>query len=321
MSVPKYDGPASDNFDGQTFQNLEPNPDKSIFTVLKWLATKNTKDWPTDVNVKTSVPDKSVEGHNVHMTWVNHSTVLIQTEGVNILTDPVWSERVGPYSWMGPKRHHAPGIQFEDLPMIDASVVSHNHYDHMDLPTLERLQANGRSTVFAGLGNKKFLNKNGIQVVHEMDWWNSHNLTSKVKIHFVPAQHWSYRGLGGRRTTLWGGFVIETSHHKIFYAGDTGWGKHFSQIKEKLGPMDICLLPIGAYLPRDFMKSNHLNPEDSVLTHIELGCKNTLGVHYMTFKQSDEDWDQPPKDLEDAKLKHLPNSSFRTIHPGERWTL
>jgi L-ascorbate metabolism protein UlaG (beta-lactamase superfamily) len=323
MRVPEYRGPHSAHYDGYQFNNLEPRPDKSFWTVLTWRARRRPASWPRWIPMPPgSLPPPHVEADRVRLTFINHATVLVQTHHINLLTDPVWSRRVGPTSWLGALRHHAPGVRLEDLPPLHGVLVSHNHYDHLDLPTLVRLRAKGDPTVMAGLGNRAFLAAHNLPHSVDLDWWQSHTLHAAVHVIFVPAQHWSFRGPGNRRQTLWGGFVIRTPQAQIYYTGDTGWGEHLHLVRQRLGAMDVCLLPIGAYLPRDFMRDNHLDPEEAVLAHSVLGCTASLGIHFGTFRQGDESWDQPPKDLATALAKHqISPGSFRTLQPGEGWEI
>ena len=213
-------------FDGVQFQNIEPFDDKSFFKVFWWQikALFYRESWPEKVPQRLYEPQIQ-RSEDLKVIVVNHATVLIQMSGINILTDPQYSERASPVSWAGPKRVRPPAIPFDKLPPIDAVVISHDHYDHLDIPTLKRLFKAHSPKVFVGLGNKKLLQKNGINSVIEMDWWDE-VFMGNVKIHFVPVQHWSARGTSDKRETLWGGFVLEGSQ-KVFFAGDTGYGKVF----------------------------------------------------------------------------------------------
>jgi L-ascorbate metabolism protein UlaG (beta-lactamase superfamily) len=195
---------------------------------------------------------------------VNHSTVLVQIDGLNLLTDPVWSDRVGPASWLGVKRLREPGLRIEDLPPIDAGLLSHNHYDHLDLPTLRRIEERFRAPVITGLGNAEFLRRKGIPGGVDLGWWEDHVLAPGVRVTAVPAAHFSGRGLFDRDRTLWCGFVVEGPSGRVYYAGDTGWGPHFAEVRARFGPVRLALLPIGAYRPRWFMKPVHVDPFEAV---------------------------------------------------------
>jgi L-ascorbate metabolism protein UlaG (beta-lactamase superfamily) len=290
-------------YDGEKFQNIEPTQDKSFFTLLKWKFTSIPSKWPEWVDTKPgNVLKQRTDNGEIHWMMINHASVLIQMDGVNILTDPIWSERTSPVSWAGPKRVTNPGLKFEDLPPIDYVLISHNHYDHLDLPTLVNLKEKHDSLFIVGLKNRKLLESEGIKKILEMDWWQTETKDA-ISIKFVPAQHWSARSLSDKREALWGGFVIEGSK-KIYFAGDTGYGKFFKLIREKIGSPDISFIPIGAYEPRWFMKPFHVNPEEAVQGHLDLGSKLSVGVHFGTFQLTDEGYDQPAKDLQLALQKY-----------------
>jgi len=285
FAAPKYRGPQSDHFDGKRFLNLKPTRHAGFTDMVKWLTNRDHGKWDRWREITPSVPQQRVAGGELRVTWVNHSTFLVQTEKVNLLTDPVWSQRCSPVQWAGPKRHHAPGIRFEDLPPIDAVLVSHNHYDHMDAPTLVRLE---RKQTLVGLGNAAFL-----KGATDLDWWESAVIVEGVRVHCVPAQHFSSRGLTDRDANLWCGFVIETPHGPIYFAGDTGYGPHFQMIRERFGAMRLALLPIGAYRPEWFMCSVHVSPRDAVRAAQELQAATSIPMHYYTFDLGDDGQDEP----------------------------
>lgn len=290
-------------FDGERFDNLEPVADKPFTQLLKWKFTSEAKPWPKWIDsLPGSILKSRTSKGEIHWNVVNHATVLIQIDGVNILTDPVWSERVSPFSFAGPKRSRAPGLTFESLPPIDLVLISHNHYDHLDLDTLKRLKEAHDPIFLVGLKSAPLLESVGIAKIIELDWWQKTNLNN-LGISFVPAKHWSARGLFDKRKMLWGGFVIEGSS-KIYFAGDTGMGSFFKLIKEKIGSPDLAFIPIGAYEPRWFMKNFHLNPEEAVLAHIDLGATKSVGIHFGTFQLTDEGLNDPAEDLEKAKIKN-----------------
>tara|TARA_R110000868_G_scaffold198528_3_gene445070 strand:+ start:888 stop:1901 length:1014 start_codon:yes stop_codon:yes gene_type:complete len=288
-------------FDGERFQNLEPVPDKPLSDLLKWRFTGERASWPTWVeSAPGNILKQRTEKNEVHWNVINHATVLIQIDGVNILTDPIWSERTSPVSFAGPKRVRNPGLKFETLPPIDYVLISHNHYDHLDLPTLKRLKDKFNPLFIVGLKNRELLESEGISNILEMDWWQKFEL-DPLTIHFVPAQHWSARGLFDKRKMLWGGFYIQGSSN-IYFAGDTGWGSFFEQIKNKIAAPDLSFIPIGAYAPRWFMKNFHINPQESVRAHKALGSKQSVGIHFGTFQLTDEGLDDPIKELKQAML-------------------
>ncbi|MFK7824440.1 MAG: MBL fold metallo-hydrolase [Oligoflexales bacterium] len=289
-------------FDGQRFNNIEPFKDKSFWDVMSWRIFTERSEWEVVKNQKFSKPSVK-RSKELILTLIGHSSVLIQIDDVNIITDPHYSERASPVSFAGPKRVIKPAIKFEDLPPIDFVLISHNHYDHLDIETLKSLDQVHAPEFLVGLGNKALLENEGIKKIVEMDWWDFHKNNS-LKIHFTPVQHWSARGIFDRRTTLWGGFIIEGSK-KIFFAGDTGYGKVFKQLYDDYGPMDVGLIPIGAYEPRGFMKNAHINPEEAVKIFLDLKIKYGFGIHSRTFADlTDEPRDQPLKDLRTAMQKY-----------------
>jgi L-ascorbate metabolism protein UlaG (beta-lactamase superfamily) len=235
----------------------------------------------------------------VRVTFINHATTLIQLDGVNVLTDPIWSDRASPVSFAGPHRVRPPGIRFEDLPPIDAVVLSHNHYDHMDVATLQRLQSTyPRLRVFTGLGNRAFLTAQHLDQVFEMDWWQTTPLAgTAVTITSVPNQHFSNRGLLDSDQTLWTAWVLEGTNGRAYFGGDTGYGPHFKAVGDKLGPFRLAVLPIGAYLPEWFMAPVHMSPADAVKAKGELGAKVMVPVHYGTFPLADDGETQPVEEL------------------------
>lgn len=304
-----YSGPVTDHFDGIKFfypGAVQP----SFLDFLKWMASRKKNDWPDNYAIKPSKPKAKSE--ELKATFVNHSTVLIQWQGVNILTDPIWSERASPFSWIGPKRVHEPGIDFENLPKIDIVLISHNHYDHLDLPTLKALQAKYSPLFLTGLGNASLLKANGIINVRELDWWQS-MIYKQIAITFTPARHFSARWPWDRNETLFGGFVISSENKHLFFAGDTGYGDHFKQIRDKFGNMELSFLPIGAFEPRWFMKNNHMSPLDAIQAHDDLGSETSIGIHYGTFRLSDESIDKPANLIKEYKEER----HFLLLKPGQ----
>lgn len=320
LSVPKsaYQGPLSDHFNGNIFFNHEPSPPKSFLDVLHWQLTRDKKPWPTSVaNAPPSPVSQVTKPDEVKITFINHSTVLIQTQQCSLLTDPIWSERPSPFSWAGPKRVRKPGIAFSALSQIDIVVISHNHYDHLDLPTLIKLDKKFHPTFIVPLGNKSLLANAGIKNIIEMDWWQHHTIKD-AHITFLPAKHWSARWLTDRNRTLWGSYGIEIAGKKIYFAGDSGYGSHFKIIREKWYQPDIALLPIGAYLPSWFMRNNHLNPEEAVRAHLDLQSSQSIAIHFGTFQLGDDGLNQPVEDLAAARTKHSVTAKhFVALREGE----
>jgi len=232
------------------------------------------------------------------VTFVNHATVLVQTANVNVLTDPVWSERVSPVSWIGPRRRRPPGIRFEDLPQIDLVLVSHNHYDHLDLLTLELLARRDRPSFLCGSGVGKLLRDRGLSEVIELDWWESVPARSGLSVHAVPVQHFSGRTPLDRNHTLWTGFVLAGSAGNVFFAGDTGYGPHFRQARECFPTIRLALLPIGAYKPIWFMGPVHMSPEEALDAHRDLRASTSVGIHHGTFELADDGETEPAREIE-----------------------
>ena len=284
------------------FQNLDTSvKSKGFGAVISWKFGNLFKNLPStnakDYKIETISNDgKTVRENKTHtsFTWIGHASVLIQLDGKNILTDPIWSERCSPISFLGPKRYTNPGIKLEDLPPINIIIISHNHYDHMDLPTLKELDKRFKPTIYVGLGNKEFLQGEGLSNVVELDWWDI-RMEKDLKITFTPTQHFSGRGLFDRAETLWGSYVIEGKSESVYFAGDTGYFAGFKEIAKRFPKIDVAILPIGAYEPRDFMKPIHLNPEDTIQTFQDLGAKYLLPMHYLTFVLTDEALDEPLK--------------------------
>jgi L-ascorbate metabolism protein UlaG (beta-lactamase superfamily) len=300
-------------FDGVKFDNIEPFEDKSILDLLKWQmgAISGSTPWPDEIDSKQFKPSSQRSVKPI-ITVINHASVLIQVDNLNILTDPHYSLRASPVQFAGPKRVVKPAIAFDDLPSIDIVLISHNHYDHLDLDTLKRLNDRDVPKFVAGLKTKSFLEDNEIKAAIDLDWWQSIT-ANKTKITFVPSQHWSARGIFDKREMLWGGFYIENSY-KIYFAGDTGYGNFFKIIKEKLGAPDLSLIPIGAYEPRWFMKDAHLNPKDSLQAFKDLESKKMIGIHFGTFKLTDEGYNDPIDTLHE-EIKKLNMDPLKIIIP------
>ena len=313
-STPRHDGPPSDHFDGRG-RFFNPWGDESHADPLdlaRWQVNRDRTPWPERPDAPPGAkPPPRVARGELRVTFVNHATTLIQIDGLNILTDPVWSKRVGPTSFAGITRKRPPGIRFEDLPRIDAVLVSHNHYDHLDLPTLERLSREHSPRVFVGLGIETWLEGQGVERVSEADWWDSFPLSERVLLHYVPAKHFSMRGACDRDGTLWTGYVLETkSGGSVYFAGDTGFAPHFGWIGRRFAPIRLALLPIGSYRPRWFMKGVHISPEEAVAAHEALGAENSVAIHFGTFQQADDGEMEPVRDLY-AALSKLPTTRRR----------
>ena len=310
--------PKSDNYDGSRFHNPEINNDKSLLDVLGWKIKGQAATWPDWVEIETQAPAPTPGPGEAVTTYINHATHLIQISGMNMLTDPIFSQRASPVSWAGPARVHKPAIALEALPKIHVVMISHNHYDHMDVESIRKLSQIHNPVFVVPLGNKELIEDMGAQKIVELDWWQDTKIeNSELKITLVPVQHWSARGMFDRNKALWGGFVVQSPSLKIFFAGDTGYNKFFLEIKKRLGIMDLSILPIGAYEPRWFMKEQHMNPEDAVQAHVDLESRFSLGTHFGTFQLTDEAIDEPRKALSLALQKrNLSEIQFAAPTPG-----
>ena len=275
--------------------------------------------WPKSVP-NTAVPklNEKLASNDVAVTFVNHATFLLQISGLNILTDPVWSRRVSPFRWLGPARVRQPGVAFDELPNIGLILLTHNHYDHMDLDTLTRLNQRFAPTVLVSTGNKTLLRSIGFEDVHELDWWDDIQINPALKITFAPTQHFAGRSLWDRQKSLWGSYMLHYRNRLIYFGGDSGYSRHFSEIRQRLGSPDLAFLGIGAYAPRWFMKPMHMNPEEAVQAHQDLASRQSIGMHFGTFQLSSEAIDQPKIDLETALSQNgISGEHFVILEEGE----
>lgn len=299
LRAPGHSGPVSDHFDGAKFLNVglgkEGYPERThgSLDVTRWLLSRDKNRWEKR-KVAQSKPAPRVDGGEVVATFINHATVLLQTEGLNIVTDPIYARRASPVRWVGPKRFAAPGVAWKDLPVIDLVLLSHNHYDHMDVATLRRLRDAFDPLIIAPLGNAAFLRKKGFANVAELDWWQSRKLTRTTLVQAVPAQHFSARALSDRDRTLWCGYVLRAVHGDIYLAGDTGYGPFADEIARAYPRgFRFGLLPIGAYEPQWFMREVHMSPDDALRLKDRLGVREAMAIHFGTFKLADDAQDQP----------------------------
>ena len=319
VSGPRYRGPISDHFDGSRFTNPGGVKARGGMQVLKWMLNRKPGAWNEDLRENYG---KHPLGHfkdGIRITFVNHSTFLIQVDGLNILTDPVWCKRVSPFSWLGPKRMKLPGVRFGDLPRIHVVTLSHNHYDHLDVETMRMVFAAHHPRVIVPLGVKRLLDRHYISGVTEVDWWEEIGVSDSTKIQAVPAQHFSGRGFLDRDKTLWCGYVIKAGAGNIYFAGDTGYNDvTFKDIGTRCNPIKVSLLPIGAYQPRWFMSPIHTSPDESVKIHHELGSGTSIASHYGTFPLGDDGQEDPVNDLRYALSRSQPGSgSFIVLKEGD----
>ncbi len=307
------------HYDGIRFYNEDNIEEHGLSDVFRWMLQGGKKKWPDYVKnkIQKEIPAQ-VEAEKINISFINHATFLIRIGGYTIITDPMYSERASPVSFAGPKRVRQPGVPFDKLPHIDFVIISHNHYDHLDLPTLRDLNSTFHPRFFVPLGNKSLLEEEGIQNVMEMDWWQSFKINAEDEIQLVPCQHWSARGIFDRFKTLWGAYFLKIRNKKILFVGDAGYSSSFKHVYENVGAVDLSILPIGAYEPRWFMKIFHMNPEEAVQAHLDLHSKQSIGSHFGTFQLTNEGIEDPPKELLESLFKKgLDPKTFLVPEPGQ----
>jgi L-ascorbate metabolism protein UlaG (beta-lactamase superfamily) len=309
----------SDHFDGRRFFNPNGVAGQPFSAVPRLLLEPRTR-WPARVDQPPQRPPK-LDGSVAVVTFIGHATFLIQTAAGNILTDPMYSQRAGPLNRLGPKRVRQPAVPFEELPHISTVLLSHNHYDHCDLRTLGMLAKRFDPIVVTPLGNGALVRSSGIRRIEELDWWEKAR-SAALPITLTPAQHFSARSPLDRNRALWAGFMLVAGGARIFFAGDTAYAGVFRDVRERLGPPDLALLPIGAYEPRWFMQSVHMNPAEAVQAHLDLESSQSVAMHFGTFQLTTEGIDEPPRALDEARrARNIPPSQFQVLGFGESMRL
>jgi N-acyl-phosphatidylethanolamine-hydrolysing phospholipase D len=295
---------------------------KTLWSFIKWQFRLRQSEKNNDRPYAPEYAQPNLEKINnpdpakIQLTWIGHSTFLIQFAGLNILTDPIWSERASPVQWAGPKRFARAGLRFDHLPKIDVVLISHTHYDHLDRNTILRLGNAPHYILPENLG--EWFRKRGIDTVTELSWWNTTQIGA-LKITAVPAKHWSKRRVFGTEDHGWGGYVIETPAGTVYFVGDTGYHcEYFKEIGKRVPNIDLALVPIGAYYPRTIFGSFHIDPHEAVVIHTEVGAKRSIGMHWGTFKLTQEPLDEPPLELaRQLSAIGVPQERFSVMKIGE----
>ncbi len=290
----------------ENFNSGLPKPPSTFIQGYNFPVVTPDREWLTNNRTQTS------------FTWLGHATMLLQTGGLNVVLDPIFSERASAVQWLGPKRKVPVPLQIKELPSIDVVLISHNHFDHMDADSVTELARQFPAVRFlVPLGTERWFRQYGIANVRGMDWWETDTLKG-TGFHFVPARHWSVRNFLDRNENLWGGWVVKNAAHSFFFSGDTGYSNDFKDIGARFGGFDLAALPVGAYEPRWFMRDQHINPDEAVKIHQEVKARKTVGVHWGTFELSMESLDAPLGDVPAAVEKaKLASDEFILIKHGE----
>jgi len=318
--------PESPNFNKQTARFQHPKGDlhdKSFVDLFKFFSAYFSRE--SDERENSGFPvllssKNDLSAFKETVMWIGHSTLLLNHSDLTIMTDPQFSERASPFSFMGPKRVTPSPVQISDLPRIDVVLISHNHYDHLDEASIREIAKIQPSVEFlVPLGLKSLLEDWGARNVSELDWWQQVQRKG-VTIQPTPVQHWSKRTFFDRNKTLWSGWMVNWDDFSFYFTGDAGYSNDFKETAKKLGSPDLAAIPIGAYEPREFMKSAHINPEEAVRVFSDLGAKHAIGIHWGTFKLTLEPMTEPPVKLQEALRKiGVPKENFRVLRHGESW--
>ena len=321
LSEKGHKGEITDHFNGKTFINPSGIPSNGLPEVFKYMTSREAEKWTENYeSYVRSEPLPDGQPDKINITFVNHSTFIIQYEDITVVTDPIWSKRCSPTQLIGPKRMRPPGVNYEDLKDVDLVIISHNHYDHLDENTIKSLIRDFDPLFIVPLGVEHIISNFGSSKVKSLDWWDDLN-EKGIKITAVPANHFSSRGGFDRDQTLWAGFVIEYHGHRTYFAGDTGYGDIFKTIGARLGPIDISFIPIGAYLPRWFMSPIHVSPEEAVMIHKDVQSNQSIGMHFGTFALADNGPYTPIHDLYKSLLKsNTAKQDFLVPDEGSSYT-
>lgn len=301
------------------YRNNHRNDPHGGKELLKFLRQWRLKNWarPNFPKADNDPAWLAANRSQTSFTWIGHASFLVQLGGLNILTDPVLSKRTSPVQWAGPGRLAPLGLSFDELPKIDVVLISHNHYDHLDEPTVRRLAKRDAPVFVVPLGLRKWFEKRGMRHVAELDWWQQ-TMARGLRVYAVPAQHFSGRGAGDRNRSLWCGYVYEIAGQRHYFAGDTGYGPDFADIGARFAPIDVAMIPIGAYDPRGFMRPVHVDPEEAVRIHQDVGSRLSLAMHWGTFRLTLEPLDEPPQRLAAAlNATAIAQNQFRVLTHGQ----
>jgi L-ascorbate metabolism protein UlaG (beta-lactamase superfamily) len=313
--------PPSDHFDGHRFHNRQAVPDPTFWEEVRiaWILRTKARNWPAHFESKSADLSREPVHHGIRVVWVGHAGTLIQTPSLNIITDPVLFDSIGP-QWSPTRTVTSPGVTIADLPRIDVILISHNHYDHLDLDSLRAIfnrQKTSPPRILAGLGVGRLLAAEGLSSYSELDWGQS-VAVKDTRFFFLEAIHISRRGISDTNKTLWGSFLIDSPEGRIYFAGDTAYGEHFRQVYARFGAPKVSLLPIGAYEPRWFMYRMHMNPDEAVRAHMDLHSEHSLAIHFGLLDLAAESYEAPVNELATARVAHgIEEASFVAPHIGQ----